>query len=227
MMTSLSSLIQNKSIRALFFDLDGTLMDTDDQAVEKLIGFLAKIRFRNAEITARRWIMALETPANSVMTVLDLVGLEGLVHLLKDIRHSIGLRGRSEPRLMAGSGEMLQSLSESFKLAIVTTRSRKDTRFFLSRYDLDRYFDAVVTRESTWRIKPHPAPVRRAAELCGVPAARCAMIGDTPPDMKSARSAGASAVGVLCGFGERDELLRAGAQIVIEHTSQIAAFLQY
>ena len=87
-----------------------------------------------------------------------------------------------------------------------------------------RYFDAVVTRESTWRIKPHPSPVRLAAEICGVPASCCAMIGDTPPDIKSARSAGAYAVGVLCGFGEREELLRAGAYVILDHTSQLQVF---
>ncbi|MBL7063321.1 MAG: HAD family hydrolase, partial [Anaerolineae bacterium] len=86
-------------------------------------------------------------------------------------------------------------------------------------------FDALVTRESTWRLKPHPAPVRHAARLLGVPVEQCAMVGDTTVDVKSARRAGAWAVGVLCGFGEREELERASAHVVLEHTAQLTSLL--
>ena len=50
------------------------------------------------------------------------------------------------------------------------------------------------------------------------------MVGDTAVDMRSAKAAGAFAVGVLCGFGEREELLNAGADLVLEYTSDLAAW---
>jgi phosphoglycolate phosphatase-like HAD superfamily hydrolase len=43
-------------------------------------------------------------------------------------------------------------------------------------------------------------------------------------DIVSAKVAGAYAVGVLCGFGERDELIESGADLILEHTAQLAAW---
>jgi phosphoglycolate phosphatase len=67
--------------------------------------------------------------------------------------------------------------------------------------------------------------VRYAAKQLGVSVERCVMVGDTTVDVRSARRAGAQAVAVLCGFGERDELERAGAHVILEHTSQLASLL--
>jgi len=51
------------------------------------------------------------------------------------------------------------------------------------------------------------------------------MVGDTTPDMKAAVAAGVIPVGVLCGFGTREELLKAGALEVLEHTRFVAQLL--
>jgi len=51
------------------------------------------------------------------------------------------------------------------------------------------------------------------------------MVGDTTVDVKSARRAGAWAVGVLCGFGEQEELERAGAHAILESTAQFPSLL--
>jgi phosphoglycolate phosphatase-like HAD superfamily hydrolase len=52
------------------------------------------------------------------------------------------------------------------------------------------------------------------------------MVGDTPVDVLSARRAGAWAVGVLCGFGERYELERAGAHVILPCTSDLLSLQQ-
>lgn len=64
-------------------------------------------------------------------------------------------------------------------------------------------------------MKPHAAPIRYAAGRLDLPPHRCAMVSDTPVDMQAARQAGAWAIGVLGGFGERDELERAGAHLIL------------
>ena len=76
-------------------------------------------------------------------------------------------------------------------------------------------------------MKPHPEPVKTAAKLLGVPAGACLMIGDTINDILAARRAGAYAIGVLSGFGERRELERAGADLILDRCSghAVAAFL--
>jgi len=211
---------------ALLFDLDGTLLDSDDQAVEALARRMASLGWGDGQRAARRLVMALETPANGLMTALDALGLdEPLVGLSNQLCRWRGLCTRANFRLVPGTDEALHRLADRYRLAVVTTRGQRDAAAFLDRFGLAELFDDVVTRESTRRLKPHPAPVLHAAQSLGLPAGRCAMVGDTTVDVRSARRAGAWAVAVLCGFGERDELQRAGAHLILPSPADLPAAL--
>ena len=70
--------------------------------------------------------------------------------------------------------------------------------------------------------KPYPDPILLAAKKMGVKPEECLMIGDTTVDMRAGKSAGAQTAGVLCGFGEKEELLRFGADVILETTSELA-----
>jgi HAD superfamily hydrolase (TIGR01549 family) len=219
-------MLDRNKVEAVLFDLDGTLMDTDDQAVEKLAHQLERLRWPRPHRTARRLVMAAETPGNALITLIDVLGLDApLASLTNRLYRWRGLRNRSSFRIVADAEQMLAELNGRYRLAVVTTRGLGDAEAFLAQYNLLGLFEVVVTRESTWRLKPHPAPVRHAARQLGVPVERCAMVGDTSVDVKSARRAGAWAVAVLCGFGERGELARAGAHVVLEHTSLLSSLL--
>jgi phosphoglycolate phosphatase len=219
-------MLDKDKVDAVLFDLDGTLMDTDDQAVERLAHWLQRLRWLHPHRTARRLIMASETPGNVLMTLVDVLGLDAPLMALTDrLRRWRGLRTRADFCIVAGAEDMLATLNGRYRLAVVTTRGRSDAEAFLDQYDLHDLFDLLVTRESTWRLKPHPAPIRHAARLLDVPVERCVMVGDTTVDVKAARRAGAWAVAALCGFGEREELERAGAHVVLEHTAHLSSLL--
>jgi phosphoglycolate phosphatase-like HAD superfamily hydrolase len=219
-------MLDRDKVQAILFDLDGTLMDTDDQAVEKLVHRLQRLRWPYPHRTARRLIMATETPANALMTLLDMVGLDAPLMAFTDwLRRWRGLCTRDDFRIVAAAQELLTTLNGRYRLAVVTTRSLAETEAFLDQHDLHGIFETLVTRESTWRLKPHPAPIRHAAQSLGVSVEQCVMVGDTTVDVKSARRAGAWAVAVLCGFGEREELERAGAHVILEHTAHLASWL--
>ena len=219
-------MLDKDKVEAVLFDLDGTLMDTDDQAVEKLAHRLQRLRWPHPHRTARRIIMAAETPGNTLLTLLDMLGLDApLMTFIGWLRRWRGWRTRDDFRIVTGAQEMLATLNGRYRLAVVTTRGLAKTETFLSQHDLHTIFEILVTRESTWRLKPHPAPVRHAAQLLGVPVENCVMVGDTTVDVKSARRAGAWAVAVLCGFGKREELERAGAHVILEHTSHLSSLL--
>ncbi len=219
-------MLDKDTVEAVLFDLDGTLMDTDDQAVETLARRLQRLHWPRPHRAARRLIMASETPGNVLMTLLDVLGLDAPLTAFTDrLRRWRGLRTRDDFRIVAGAEEMLTALNGRYRLAVVTTRGMDEAETFLAQHDLRDTFEVLVTRESTWRLKPHPAPIRHAARLLGVPVERCVMVGDTTVDVRAARRAGAWAVAVLCGFGEREELERAGAHVVLEHTSHLSSLL--
>jgi predicted PurR-regulated permease PerM/phosphoglycolate phosphatase-like HAD superfamily hydrolase len=217
-------------IDAILFDLDGTLIETDDEAVDTLTRRLQPVRWllprRDAARIARYILMSIEGPANSLLTFLDRIGLDDTVFDLGDrLQRMRGLYTPINFRPVDGVGEMLIDLSHRYHLAIVTTRSHAHAEAFLSQQGLDDLFQVVVGREDTWRIKPHPSPVLHAAEQIGVQVERCLMVGDTTADMWAARSAGARSAGVLCGFGEQEELERAGADLILKTTTELGDWM--
>lgn len=217
------------TIEAILFDLDGTLIDTDDQAVESLARFLDPIaRFLPFDPVPliRRLLMWAETPGNALVTFLDMVGLDDNVFALGDtLRGWRGLHPRRDLPLIPGVDGTLHALAPHYRLGIVTTRGRRDAHSFLTQHGLAHFFELVVTREDTHRLKPHPQPIRLAAKRLNLACERCLMVGDTTAAIRSARAAGAWAIAVLSGFGERSELERTGAHATLQSVAHVAELL--
>jgi HAD superfamily hydrolase (TIGR01549 family) len=216
-------------IRAILFDLDGTLIDTDDAALEALAGRLERFWWAfpgdDPRPLLRRAILAAEGPVNALISLLDMVGLDdNLLSISDRLRRVRGSRDEAMFSAVPGVPEMIRALYPSYRLGVVTTRSRADALAFVRQFGLEALFELAATRDDTERLKPHPEPIRHAVSALGLAPAQCVMVGDTVVDIVSAKSAGSFAVGVLCGFGERDELLEAGADLVLETTSQLQAW---
>jgi HAD superfamily hydrolase (TIGR01549 family) len=213
-------------IDAILFDLDGTLIETDDDAVHALAQWLRPLKWalprRDEKRAARRILMAIEGPANRFLTSLDRLGLDDdLFDLRERLQRLRGLYTPVNFRPVDGVSETLEDLSHRYHLGIVTTRSRKDASTFLAQEGLTDIVQVIAGREDTWRLKPHPSPIRFAADKLGVAVERCLMVGDTTVDILAARSAGARSAAVLSGFGEEEELERAGADLVLESASEL------
>jgi N-acetyl-D-muramate 6-phosphate phosphatase len=209
-------------VRALCFDVDGTLSDTDDLYTYKVQGLLPRFLFRNPERTARRFVIWIESPGNALMGLPDRFGLDDEIGAVINwvYRHR---RGQWKHFLLVpGVDEMLARLYGRFPMAVVSARDEHGTRAFLDQFDLLRYFDVIVTALSAEHTKPYPDPILFAAQKMGVSPESCLMIGDTTVDMRSGKSAGAQTVGVLCGFGEEEELKRKGADLILANTPMLA-----
>jgi predicted PurR-regulated permease PerM/phosphoglycolate phosphatase-like HAD superfamily hydrolase len=217
-------------IDAILFDLDGTLIKPDNEALDNLTRRLQPLqRFlpkRDAAWAARRILMSTEGPANSLMTFLARLGLDDTFFDLGDrLRRMQGLHTPLNFRAVDGVGEMLHDLSHRYHLGLITTRCCAHAEAFLKQQGLADLFQVVVGREDTWRIKPHPSPVLHAAERLDLVTERCLLVGDTTTDIYAARSAGARSAGVLCGFGTEAELEGAGADLILNTTSDLGKWM--
>jgi predicted PurR-regulated permease PerM/phosphoglycolate phosphatase-like HAD superfamily hydrolase len=213
-------------IDAILFDLDGTLIQPDSEALEtltrRLQPFQRLLPKRDAARAARRILTSAEGPTNSLLTFMSRIGLDDSFLDLGDrLRHMQGLHTPLNFRPVDGIGAVLDELSHRYHLGLVTTRCRAHAELFLKQQDLTDLFHIVVGREDTWRIKPHPSPIRHAAEQLDVAVERCLLVGDTTADIYAARSAGARSVGVLCGLGREVELERAGADLILNTTRDL------
>jgi HAD superfamily hydrolase (TIGR01509 family) len=217
-------------ISTIFFDVDGTLSDTDDQFVENLKTWLYPVRFllpqNNAKRFARRLVMATESPGNYLYGIFDRIGIDGMLGDIGDIMYRFGLGKKDEPfKLVPGVKEMLLSLQGDYLMGIVSARGQRSTQLFLNQFDIASLFDCVVTAHTCRHTKPWPDPILYAAERLGAPVENCLMVGDTKVDIRAGKDAGAQTIGVLCGFGEEEELLQAGADLILPSTEKIIDIL--
>jgi HAD superfamily hydrolase (TIGR01509 family) len=212
-------------VRALCFDVDGTLSDTDDLYVQKVSRWLPRLLFNQRERAARRIVMWLESPGNALLTLGDSLGIDDAAVALIDWMYRHRKKTWKKFLLVPGVDTMLARLYRRYPLAVVSSRAEQSTMAFLERFDLTKYFEVIVTGQSTEHTKPYPDPILLAARKMHAAPEHCLMIGDTTVDIRAGKSAGAQAVGVLCGFGEEAELRRMGADLILASTPQVADVL--
>ncbi|MCI0553053.1 MAG: HAD family hydrolase [Anaerolineae bacterium] len=208
-------------IKALCFDVDGTLSDTDDLYLNNISRFLPRFLFREPDHTARRLVMWVEAPGNALLGMTDRIGLDDEMMAIIDWISRHRKSPDNQFLLVSGVDDLLSQLQGRYPLSVVSARDERATLRFLEQFDLLKYFDVVITGLSAKHTKPYPDPILLAAHKMGVKPEECLMIGDTTVDMRAGKSAGAQTVGVLCGFGEEEELLRMGADLILPITSEL------
>jgi len=213
-------------IKALCFDVDGTLSDTDDLYTQKISRFFPRFLFKNPDHAARRFIMWVEAPGNALLGLADRLGIDG--EMIAVINWLSRHRQQSSKKflLVPGVDEMLKQLHGRYPMAVVSARDEHGTLAFLEQFDLAKYFDVVITGLSAAHTKPYPDPILLAAKKMNIAPENCLMIGDTTVDIRAGKSAGTQTVGVLCGFGEEPELQKMGADIILKDTTKLLGILK-
>jgi pyrophosphatase PpaX len=187
-------------VELVLFDLDGTLVDT-------IALILASFRHAMNEVVG-------EVPPDDVL--LRHVGVPLRVQMqefapdrVEEVLTSYrAYNARVHDEMIAeyqGTEDALAELRDAgLKLGVVTSKSREPARRSLAAFGLDRFMDVLVTSDDTEIHKPDPTPLLLAAQQAGVPAGRCAYVGDSPHDMTAALGAGMVPVAALWGpFPER------------------------
>ncbi|MGD2161511.1 MAG: HAD family hydrolase [Anaerolineales bacterium] len=217
-------------IAAICFDIDGTLADTDDAYVHRVARWLRPfaplLPDRDLQAAARRFVLSAESPVNEMLAILDRLHLDQVLGMGIDFLHRMrGAAAHNSIALIPGAREALERLASRYALGVVTARERSSALDIINSHTLESYFQCVATARTTLRAKPHPAPILWAANQLAIPASKILMVGDTTVDIIAGRSAGAQTAALLCGFGNQDELERAGADIIVEGPLQLADFL--
>ncbi len=201
-------------MKAVLFDLDGTILDTRDMILNS---------FRYAYTT----VIGEDTlPPDEKLLALVGIPLAEQMELLapgrgeelcKAYRVNNALVHKTMLRGFEGTEEALESLlQKGLRLAIITSKMHESALQGLTDEGLADYFEFLLGADDTPEHKPKPGPLLMAAERMGFAPEDCAYVGDSPYDMQAARSAGMFAAGVLWGgmFTE-EELLNSGAQIIV------------
>ena len=203
------------SIRAIAFDLDGTLVDSIHDLAAAANAMRAALAL--APLPAERVETYVGDGSASLVarTLLDAKAAEPddsplqrqARELFRDAYLSL-LTHTTRP--FDGVREALERLSTAgWPMAVVTNKPLAFTLPLLAELDLARYFPVVVGGDTLTEKKPHPAPLHHAAGLLGVTPAEMLMIGDSVNDVLSARAAGCPVWVVSFGYAGDPVALKA------------------
>jgi N-acetyl-D-muramate 6-phosphate phosphatase len=221
--------LQVSRIRAICFDVDGTLSDTDDVMVAQLTELLKPFHklfpARDLSRVARGMVMEAEAPATFLYGISDLIGLDDEIFALRDWIVRLSKMKTRPFQLVPGTREMLGNLVKRYPLSVVSARDTRTTMDFLNQFNLVPYFKCIASDQTCEHTKPFPDPIFWAARQMDVLPEACLMVGDTSVDIRAGKAAGAQTVGVLCGFGEEHELCGQHADVILSMTSDLVAEL--
>lgn len=206
----------------MLFDFDGTIVDSGAM-------ILASFRHATKTVLAREIPDAELAAAVGGSTIFEQMRAfdPNRVDELVDAYRAHNTPLHDELRPFHGMEELLGGLkAEGRRLGIVTAKRRRTIDLAFRVLDLERFFDAVVTADSTERHKPDPEPVLHALELLGADPREAAFVGDSPFDMGAGSAAGVFTVGVSWGGLHAEEALRAaGADVVVHDQEELLAVL--
>lgn len=179
-------------IKAVLFDLDGTIIDTNE-----LIEISFKHAFKvhlNEDRTSEEVTKFFGQPLKDSFMPYGEELAEKMIKTYRDFNEAIHDERCKE---FEGVKETLEFLKEKgIKTAIVTSKRRILAERGMNLFDLRKYFDVIVTPEDTTEHKPKPGPVLKACELLSVDPKNAMMVGDSHFDLMSGKNAGAKTCGV-------------------------------
>ncbi|MBQ3637450.1 MAG: HAD family hydrolase [Clostridia bacterium] len=210
----------------LFFDLDGTLTDPFEGITSAILYALGKMGMEKPE---RSFLGKFIGPplTGSFREYLGMTGEEA-DRALSLYREYYRDRGLFENALYPGIPEALAKLKSAGKtVCLATSKPEPFARRILEHFSVDGYFDEIcgATLDGTRETK---AAVLKelTARLAVDPASPNAMmIGDRRHDAEGAREIGIPTVGVLWGYGSREELEAAGCVRIAETPEELASIL--
>lgn len=213
------------NIRAVVFDLDGTLLNTLEDLASATNWALRHNGLPERTIDEVRCFVG-----NGVRRLIERAVPEGteaaeLETVFADFKAYYVDHCQDCTCLYDGISEMLVELkSTGYKLAIVSNKLQAGVDELYERYFRETIDVAIGEREGVRR-KPAPDMVETALKELGVAADGAVYVGDSDVDLQTARNSGLACVSVLWGFRDRDFLVEHGATCMVERPDEIVSLL--
>lgn len=209
-------------LNCILFDLDGTLLDTNDLVLESLTYTIRT--HLGKEMPAEGLYKYFGQPLSEIMADLDPCHADELVktyreHNLK--KHDV------LTKVFPGVPEVLAELKQrKILLGVVTSKMGELAKRGMKLFGIEKYFDVFVGFEDTDRHKPEPDPILKAVEaLAASRSKQVMMVGDSPYDIICANHAGVSSAAVHWSLHPKEVLNACKPDIWLQQVSDLIKYV--
>jgi phosphoglycolate phosphatase len=212
--------------KAIVFDFDGTLakLNIDFPAIRAILLDLMSDYRIPTEGILNLHILEMVEAAGALLAQRSPDEAPFFFHTARELIAKKEIEAAHERMLFGGTRTLLAALQKRFIRTGVVTRNCR-AAVIKTFPDIDRYCQAVMTRDDPCHIKPHPEHLMAALGLLGALPSDAAMVGDHPLDIQLGREAGTYTIGVLTGHSTQESLLRADADLILPDASDILKIL--
>ncbi|MGJ9457599.1 pyrophosphatase PpaX [Oceanobacillus sp. CF4.6] len=204
------------SIRTILFDLDGTLIDTNE-----LINASFRHTFEHYKLafTPDEILEFNGPPLIETFQKIDPEKADRMVATYRE--HNLS----EHDNYVTAFPQVIETLEEllkrEIKLGIVTTKMTKSVNMGLTLTGLDRFFDTIITFDHVSRPKPHAEPVLKAMESLQADPATTLMVGDNHHDIESGKNANVQTAGVAWSHKGKERLMEYNPTYMLEQMSDL------
>lgn len=215
----------DRPIRAICFDLDGTLLDSVGDLAAALNQVLAERAFPTHPVDAYKQFVGdgvrllVERAVPEAARDTDTVD-----EVLHAYRSAYAKAWNVHSRLYPTIDVLLSLLTQqTVKLAICSNKPHPFTVGCMDHYFKDWRFEVVLGQQDHIPRKPDPAPALQILRQLNCAPGECLFVGDSGVDMATGRAAGMQSIGVTWGYRDRDELRAHGAHHLIDQPLELLA----
>lgn len=205
----------------LLFDLDGTLTDPGEGITNSVAYALHKFGI-NVDDRSELYNFIGPPLIDSFMKYYDMNYDDGL-KAVEYYREYFGVTGIFENRMFDGVPQLLDKIKKSGRtISLASSKPEQYAVRILEHFDLLKYFDFVgaATMDES-RSKKSDVIAYTLEKLNVTDKSKVVMIGDRYHDIEGANQNGLDSIGVLVGYGDREELTSTGATYVVEKLDDI------
>lgn len=211
-------------IKCCIFDLDGTVLDTINTITYYVNVTLERHGIEKITVDECKYFAG-----NGARLLIErslkskgVTDEQTIVRLLDEYNATYNANTLYLTRAFEGINELLLGLkANGIKIAVISNKPNPTVQPIIDYFFKD-VFDVALGGLDGVPLKPDPAVPRMVLEKLGISESETAWIGDTSVDMQTGKNLGAALnIGVLWGFRKIDELVGAGADIVVERAEDI------
>lgn len=204
-------------IKAVLFDLDGTLINSNDLILKSFKHTFKSIL--NLELSDEEISLNFGKPLQEIFKNYDSEKIEEMINTYRKI--NLELHDK-ECKEFLGVKEMLKALkNKGIKIGVVTSKKKDMAERGAKLMGIFDYFDVFITPECTKKHKPYGEPVLKACEILGVSPNEALMVGDSPYDILAGKNAKTKTCGVNYTALPIEKLKESKADFYIDKPSEI------